>query len=128
LFDEICECLDSANATKSHHSFYNFGNNLRKFLEVFLFFKFPFSSDDGDGNKRLDKYFEGDDPARELVNRLTNEYSHLGGVIDRGIQPVDCDEISKVAEHVLKKMKFDDGVQFADLLSAVGRADPFVPR
>jgi wobble nucleotide-excising tRNase len=125
LFDEICECVDSVNATKSHHSFYNFGNNLRKFLEVFLFFRFPFSSDDSDGNKRLDKYFEGDDPARELVNRLTNEYSHLGGVIDRGVQPVDCDEISKVAEHVLRKMKHDDNVQFADLLSAVGRTDPF---
>lgn len=125
LFDEICECLDAANAVSSHHSFYNFGNNLRKFLEIFLFFKFPFSSDDGDGNRRLDKYFEGDDAARELVNRLTNEYSHLGGVIDRGIQPVDSAEISKVAEHVLRKMKMDDLVQFADLLSAVGRTDPF---
>lgn len=125
LFDEICECLDSGNAVNSHHSFYNFGNNLRKFLEVFLFFRFPFSSDDGDGNRRLEKYFQADDAARELVNRLTNEYSHLGGVIDRGIQPVDCDEISKVAEHVLRKMKLDDAVQFADLLSAVGRTDPF---
>jgi wobble nucleotide-excising tRNase len=126
LFDEICECLDAGNAIRAHHSFYNFGNNLRKFLEIFLFFKFPFSSDESDGNRRLDKYFDGDDAARELVNRLTNEYSHLGGVIDRGVQPVDCEEISKVAAYVLKKMKSNDAVQFADLLSAVGRNDPFL--
>jgi wobble nucleotide-excising tRNase len=46
LFGEIYTCSDPANAATEYHCFYNFGNNLRKFLEAFLFFKYPFSVND----------------------------------------------------------------------------------
>jgi wobble nucleotide-excising tRNase len=127
LFGEIYTCADPANAATEHHCFYNFGNNLRKFLEAFLFFKYPFSvSDQQDYNIRIEKFFK-DDPATEpLVQRLTNEFSHLGGIFDRSVQPVDQAEISKLAKFVLKKIKDNDCDQFECLLESIDRSDPFV--
>ncbi len=124
LFDQLCICCDTTNATSSHHSFYNFGNNLRKFLEVYLFFRFPFSFNDGDGNRRMEMFFDDDPAVEPLVDRLVNELSHLGGAIDRGMQPIDYEEITRMSRYVLKKMKSRDAVQFNELLRAVGKSDP----
>jgi wobble nucleotide-excising tRNase len=127
LFGEIYTCSDTANAATEPHSFYNFGNNLRKFLEAFLFFKFPFSvSNQQDYNRRVQTFFKDDPSTETLVQRLTNEFSHLGGIFDRSIQPVDYAEISKLAKFVLKKIKHNDKEQFSCLLDSIDKTDPFV--
>lgn len=125
LFGEIYKCADPANAATEHHCFYNFGNNLRKFLEAFLFFKYPFSdSDQQDHNKRIAKFFKDDVGTEPMVQRLINEYSHLGGAFDRSVQPVDSAEISKMANFVLKKFKESDKSQYECLLQSIDKPDP----
>jgi len=126
LFGEIYTCSDPANAATDPHCFYNFGNNLRKFLEAFLFFKFPFSdSNQKDYNKRVKKFFKDDPGTETLVQRMTNEFSHLGEIFDRSTQPVDHAEISKLAKFVLKKIKDNDKDQFDSLLKSIDKQDPF---
>lgn len=122
LFAEICKC---AGADGDHHCFYNFGNNLRKFLEAFLFFKYPFSNrDQEDYNKRIVEFFQGDPCDATLVQRLTNELSHLGGSFDRSGEPVDHAEMTKLATFVLIKIRGNDLRQYQCLLESVNQVDP----
>jgi wobble nucleotide-excising tRNase len=125
LFDQICACTDASNVTEGHHCFFSFGNNLRKFLEIYLFFKFPFcENSNGDYNKRVERFFD-DDPATEpMVMRLSNELSHGGEIFDRSVRPVEHAEISKMAVYVLNKVKNQDADQYSDLLQATKRTDP----
>lgn len=127
LFSEIYTCSNPENATKEHHCFYNFGNNLRKFLEVFLFFKYPCVIKDTSRTnaERIKEFFKDDSTTEILVQRLTNEFSHLGKIFDRSVQPIDHDEISKLAKFVLKKIKDNDHTQFKYLLKSIDKPDPF---
>ena len=112
LFHQIYKCKDQAAAADSHEPFFGFGNNLRKFLEAFLFFKFPHHDDRSDAFERIKKFFgEEEDTAVALVNRLNNEFSHLESVPDRSFKPVEIPEIAKVANYVLDKIYASDKVQ-----------------
>ncbi len=123
LFDQIVCCALEDPATSGHHCFFNFGNNLRKFFEVYLFFKYPWSAGN-DYNRRVEKYFEADMAIEPLANRITNELSHSGEVIDRTMRPVEYDEISKLAKYVLRKLRASDAEQYQALLDAVSKTDP----
>ena len=126
LFGEIYTCIDPANAASKYDCFYNFGNNLRKFLEAFLFFKYPFlAASKAEYNERIRMFFKGDDATGPLVQRLTAEFSHLGDMFDRSVQPIECAEISKVATFVLGKIRDNDPVQFKCLLESIEQPDPF---
>lgn len=122
LFAEIHACTDDANAAASYHSFYNFGNNLRKFLEAFLFFKYPSGTVKNDIRLRL--FFGNDVGAVAFLNRLTNEHSHLEEFVDRGMVPIDCAEITRTAKFVLGAMKAKDPDQYQHFLSSINAADP----
>ena len=124
LFSEIHICSIPENERKHLHSFYNFGNNLRKFLEAYLFFKFPFASHSlQDHRDRVEEFFRGVEATEPLVQRLTNELSHLGERFDRGVQPMDHAEVSKLAQFVLKRIEESDPVQYRCLLESIG-VDP----
>ena len=125
LFGEIYICSDSNNSVSDHHSFYNFGNNLRKFLEAFLFFKYPFTDGDSkDQDKRIRLFFGGDQNVEPLVQRLINEFSHLAEYIDRSVQPIDHAEIERLARFILRKIKQNDNEQYKCFLQSIGKADP----
>lgn len=124
LFGEIYSCSKAENFTKEHHSFYNFGNNLRKFLEAYLFFKYPSQVDDRNFN-RVSEFFKDGTSSSVLVERLINEYSHVGEFIDRSSQPIDSEEITTLANFVLKKMRDNDGSQFTHFLKSIDQPDPF---
>lgn len=126
LFNEIYNCLDESNIADNYHSFYNFGNNLRKFLEMYLFFKYPFVGRNNDSDDRFALFFEENLNMTPLVNRVTNEFSHMMGNLERCIQPIDNTEIAKLANFVLKKMKEKDSIQFKYLLESIEVEDPFV--
>jgi wobble nucleotide-excising tRNase len=121
LFAEIHTCTDDANSAASYHSFYNFGNNLRKFLEAFLFFKYPSAVKN---DLRLQHFFGDDVGAVAFLNRLTNEHSHLEEFVDRGMLPIDCAEIARAAKFVLRTMKAKDSDQYHHFLSSINAADP----
>lgn len=124
LFHQIYKCKNQAAAADSHEPFFGFGNNLRKFLEAFLFFKFPYHDDRSDAFERIKKFFgEEEDTAVALVNRLNNEFSHLEAVPDRSFKPVEIPEIAKVANYVLDKIYASDKVQYNALLKSIGEPE-----
>lgn len=124
LFHQIYKCKDQAAAQLNHEPFFGFGNNLRKFLEAFLFFKYPYHDDKNDAFERMKRFFgEEEDTAIALVNRLNNEFSHLEATPDRGFKPVEIPEIAKVATYVLDKMFAADPVQYNALLKSIGEPE-----
>jgi wobble nucleotide-excising tRNase len=92
---------------------YNLPNNLRKFLECYLFFKYP---NNDDPLENLDKLFDGHTPS--LINRIINENSHLTH-IDRAWKPLDIDEVENCARLVIEKIKEIDPSQFDALVASL---------
>lgn len=124
LFHQIYKCKNPDLANETHEPFYGFGNNLRKFLEAFLFFKYPYHDDQSDSLERIKKFFgEEDTAAIALVNRLNNEFSHLESIPDRAFKPVEIPEISKVANFVLDKIHSTDPDQYNALLKSIGEPE-----
>ena len=120
LFHQIYRCKDGQGADENHDVFYNFGNNLRKFLEAFLFYKYPYKDDTDSASERLMKFFGNDAAATALTNRLGNELSHLEKIFDRSMRPIEIPEIPTVAKFVLDKMYEKDRDQFNALLQSIG--------
>ncbi|HEG2632865.1 TPA: AAA family ATPase [Campylobacter coli] len=109
---------------------YNFGNNLRKFLEIYLFFKYPnnFESLDKELIKRFfnDTYQSDDIDENQkiiagVINRYQNEYSHLREVLSRGMQPIDIEESKKIAKFILETIKQNDKQQYKALVKSIGK-------
>ena len=124
LFGEIYICSNADNAGKHHQSFYNFGNNLRKFLEAFLFFKYPFSiNENSDHNRIIEKFFKDEPETEPLVQRLVNEFSHLAAMFDRSVQPIDYAEISTLSKFILSKIERNDKDQYDCLLDSIQVTD-----
>jgi wobble nucleotide-excising tRNase len=123
LFHQIYKCKDQAASYTSHEPFFGFGNNLRKFLEAFLFFKYPYHDDKSDSLERIRKFFGEEDTAIALVNRLTNEFSHAAEIPDRSFKPVEIPEIARVANYVLDKIYAADAIQYNALLKSIGEPE-----
>jgi wobble nucleotide-excising tRNase len=119
LFGQIYEVYKEvkgdrkAKIDNSYNQFYNLPNNIRKFLECYLFYKFPNNTNPLNNLPRL---FDGTVPT--LINRVINEYSHLT-YIDRGWKPIDVDEVEECAKIVIEKIKEKDPDQFAALLESI---------
>jgi wobble nucleotide-excising tRNase len=117
LFYQIYSCSKSDTETIEHNYQYNFGNNMRKFLEAYLFYKYPTGKLSFE--QRVKKFFTDDDVSYNLVSRIVNEYSHLGEHFDRGLEPIDVDAMRKISEAVMKKIEAIDKPQFEALLESV---------
>jgi wobble nucleotide-excising tRNase len=117
LFHQIYKCANETISDSNYTIFYNFGNNARKFMEIFLAYKYP----DAEKTTTYDKIkkFFGDDITYEVINRLNNEYSHLAGAFERGETPIDVPEIKKVAERIMEKIEKADKEQFDALLQSI---------
>lgn len=116
LFNKIWQCADNNSHTdESIH--YNFGNNLRKFLEAYLFFKYPDHS--MKHSKRIRKFFDEDEQISSLIERLTNEFSHTENRFDRSADPIDINENTKIAKIVLEQIKKIDHHQYNALMNSI---------
>lgn len=122
LFGQIYNCREAENAKTCPDCFYGFGNNLRKFLEAYLFYRYPCQDESGDSTAKLRKFFGDDAAATALATRVTNELSHLEEIFDRSMQPVEVPEIPRLACFVLDKIYEKDPDQFNALLVSIGEA------
>ncbi|EGO0809514.1 AAA family ATPase, partial [Campylobacter lari] len=109
---------------------YNFGNNLRKFLEIYLFYKYPneIKSLDKELIKKFFKDNRNDNSDENhqkiiagIINRYHNEYSHLREVLSRGMQPIDIKEAKKIAEFILETIEQNDKQQYEALIESIGK-------
>ncbi|MBQ3167353.1 AAA family ATPase [Campylobacter sp.] len=99
---------------------YNFGNNLRKFLEIYLFFKYPQKK--SLGVETIERFF-GSKQNAILLNRYIQEYSHLREILERGMKPLDIPESKKIAEFVLETIKNKDPEQYEALCESIKEKD-----
>lgn len=121
LFEQIYKCatIEMVN-DQNYTTFYNFGNNTRKFLEIYLYYKYP---DHRKEEEKLEHFFgEGKVPVI-LTDRINNEYSHLAGVFERGATPVEAPEMKKTATFIIEKIQEKDPDQYKALLQSIGVTD-----
>jgi wobble nucleotide-excising tRNase len=118
LFHQIYMCSTADSDDENQHNlFYNFGNNTRKFLEAFLYYKYPSSTDP---IEKLTKFFGDNRQASTMTDRINNEFSHLEGLFERSMAPVDVPEMKKTATFLLNKIKEKDNDQYEALLLSIG--------
>lgn len=118
LFHQIYICANANTDDDDQHVvYYNFANNARKFLEAFLFYKYPNAVEHDD---KLSRFFGNNRQASSMTERINNEYSHLEGIFERSMIPVDVPEMKKVAAFVLEKIKEKDVDQYDALLKSIG--------
>lgn len=121
LFHQIYKCAHAQiGSDENHDCYYNFGNNARKFLEAFLSFKYPNAVKNDD---KLTRFFGDDVLAASLTDRVNNEFSHLEGVIERSVSPIDVPEMKTIANFILRKIKEKDPDQYSALLQSIGEDD-----
>ena len=119
LFNQIYQCANIEKVDdKNYTLFYNFGNNARKFLDIFLYYKYPDSTNQFE---KMKMFFEDDSIPAVLTNRLSNEYSHLCGIFERGATVIEVPEMKTVAEKIIEKLKEDDK-QYSALLRSINEA------
>lgn len=124
LFGQIYKCSTLENVDdKSYTAFYNFGNNARKFLELFLYYKYPDSTKPID---KLKKFFGDEAIPTVLTDRLNNEYSHLSGIFERGEAVVEVPEMNTAAKLIIERIKHHDNDQYEALLNSIGITLPVV--
>ncbi|EML3440114.1 TPA: AAA family ATPase [Proteus mirabilis] len=121
LFHQIYKCANAQVVNDENHDcYYNFGNNARKFLEAFLYYKYPNAMEKDD---KLSRFFGDDALAASLTDRINNEFSHLAGVFERSISPIDVPEMKITAKFILKKIEEKDPDQYSALLQSIGQQD-----
>lgn len=121
LFHQIYKCAHAQiENDENHDCYYNFGNNARKFLESFLYFKYPNAVEKDD---KLARFFGDDALAASLTDRINNEFSHLAGIFERSMLPIDVPEMKTTADFILRKMKEQDPDQYSALLQSIGEQD-----
>lgn len=118
LFHQIYMCSISDADDESQHSlFYNFGNNTRKFLEAFLYYKYPNATEQ---IEKLTKFFGDNRQASTMTDRINNEFSHLEGLFERSMMPIDVPEMKKTSKFILDRIKEKDNEQYDALLMSIG--------
>jgi wobble nucleotide-excising tRNase len=118
LFNEIYKCtLIEDENDNNHNIFYNFGNNARKFLEIYLYYKYP---DDTKEFEKMKNFFSKNKIPSFLSDRINNEYSHLSGVFERGAIPIEVPEMRKAATLIIETLEKKDKEQFSALLNSIG--------
>lgn len=118
LFSQIYKCSKLKEIDQSNFEpFYNYGNNARKFLEIFLFYKYP----NGESQiKKLKKFFGDNEVPAILTDRINNEYSHLAGALERGGFPIEVPEMNSTAELIIQRIKELDNEQYCALMESIG--------
>ena len=99
----------------NYKEFYGFANNARKFLEMYLFYKFP-----GDKHEDAMTEFFGDDVVtKNLIYKLDNDNSHSDETIENTALPYDIAETHKAAKKILEILQKDTR-QYQSLLKSIG--------
>jgi len=121
LFEQIYEMVRPVRGDRqalinnTYTQYYNVANDMRKFLECYLFYRYPDTDSPFD---HLDMLFEDNLPSQ--VNRVVNEYSHLAWA-ERGLRVVDVPEMEIAAKHILRALKAKDEAHFKTLCKSVGK-------
>ncbi|CCO21988.1 AAA family ATPase [Maridesulfovibrio hydrothermalis] len=121
LFHQIYKSATTESINdKNYKDFYSFGNNARKFFEIYLYYKYP---NQGMNAETLSYFFGDEKVPAILTDRINNEYSHLAGVFERGSTPIEVPEMTTTANFILQKIREKDLDQYSALLKSIGVKD-----
>jgi wobble nucleotide-excising tRNase len=117
LFEQIYRVANENQTDENYHVFYNFPNSARKFLESYMFFKYPDTNLKND--EKLNKFFDGNLGVVSLINRINNEFSHGEDQFDRLVRPIDIAEFKKDAKLILETIHLKDEEQYSSFCSSI---------
>ena len=123
MFEKIYHCATTEQTDDDYaEKVYGFANSARKFLELYLYFRFPEGKADETlaKNTHMKEVF-GEEVASFMIDRVLNEGSHLVGRLERAAVPVDQAEMKSVALMILKSVKCSDEAQYKALLRSIGK-------
>lgn len=104
LFSQIYKVSQCVAVTDNNYDIlYSFGNSARKFLEMYLYFKYP---TDEELLPKLKRFFEPEDVPPILINRLVNEDSH-GPTPENSLRAGIDPETIPVAKKILQLLQKD---------------------
>lgn len=104
LFSQIYKVSQCVAVTDDNYAIlYSFGNSARKFLEMYLYFKYP---TDEELLPKLKRFFEPEDVPPILINRLVNEDSH-GPTPENSLRAGIDPETIPVAKKILQLLQKD---------------------
>lgn len=121
LFDKLYQCCDIQNLHANSDLIYSFGNSARRFLECYLYFKFPhFESEKYDFSRKIYKFFGEDRLSQVLCLRILHEHSHADELPDRVFNlNANIQEISNLAKFIVTKIEEKDPEQLESLLNSI---------
>jgi wobble nucleotide-excising tRNase len=115
-FARIYNCSEQMSVTDVNYSlFEDFGNNARKFFEIYLYYRYP--NDENDGEK-LKKFFGDDIVPPILLSKINDEYSHAQGDLENASLPFNEPEVLLAAKCIIKKLQ-EDGPQYEALINSI---------
>ncbi len=118
-FENIYLCATQELSDANLHLFENYGNVARRFLETYLFYKYP---DNISFDIRL-KRFWGDNTIPPLfVRKISDEQSHADGDLENHDLPFVLTEVVDSAKFILDRLKTLDFDQYKSLLSSIGQS------
>lgn len=104
LFSQIYKVSQCVAVTDDNYDIlYSFGNSARKFLEMYLYFKYP---TDEELLPKLKRFFEPEGVPPILINRLVNEDSH-GPTPENSLRAGIDPETIPVAKKILQLLQKD---------------------
>lgn len=116
-FECIYKCASiSSLSDENVYLFESFGNNARKFLETYLYYRYP---DKDDFNNHLSKFFGEHGVPQIIVRKVSDELSHGDGDLENHDIPFDEPEVIAAAKLLLDRLKAIDEEQFNSLLSSI---------
>ena len=117
LFHQIYRVATEEQSDKNYQVFYSFPNTARKFIETYMFFKYPNFNMKND--KRILEFFGGKLEFVSFLNRINNEFSHGENQPDRLFKPIDIPEFKKVAIIILDSIRRNDEEQYYAFLGSI---------
>lgn len=126
LFKKLYQCATIQKIDDENYTiFYDFGNNARKFLEIYLYYKYP---NHGMTEDILKLFFGDIGVPAILTSRINNEYSHLAGSLERGMIQVEVPEMKSTAKFILQKIKESDADQYSAFLESIDISEETEPQ
>ena len=116
-FDCIFQCANQIEITDENiYLFESFGNNARKFLETYLYYRYP---DKKDFNTHLKRFFGEYDIPQILVRKVSDEQSHADGDLESHNLPFDEPETIAAAKLILERLEAIDKEQYEALIESI---------
>lgn len=116
-FGLIYKCAHQTGCDDENiYLFESFGNTVRKFFEVYLYYRYP---DEEKLHVHLQRFFGEDKIPAVIIGKIGDEQSHSQGDLENLTLPFEVPETVEAAKLVLKKLEERDKEQYDLLVASV---------